>query len=579
MINRKKYKLKEFKSKSNVNQDTFVKVNLFEENRMLPPGEINHVIDVAEQFNKERQESGLYRFIFTINPLFSNPLFNPDTNGEWGDFGSNIKPKSGNAWETFDDDIFKKEPKDNDFDDLNYNYPEAINKHLTEVNGWFGFYDPDVTSPTTCAYFDMEPTRARFDLNKSIADNWGVLITYPASVNDTHNIINGGLLLVDANAVEVGGRDMVALATATYHNLRIGDKVLLSGIGDNALNGTFKVERTGLDNGDFKNNYFVIDVNPSNASGSLGGTFGGGRMKRNYNGKLSRYYIRQFKNIMLDKNNYEIYPLAFSKTIFNDQNYQISITEDIDVGGLTDNLGRPLSELYLTFIKKDSGVFGNVQSGFDLELIEGSLTNTDLSNVRRMHDGTTLPVPTHPPLPGETAINSSMNLFYGDVVEYNEYEQKEFVLSDVLHRFNTINRETSGPTPPASGPRREGYLYKPHHKIKIREFSLYIEQGDQFTAGIPDYATDLGDGRYLWRDLLDIGIFDGEGDFLDYPFTNGVHYIHSNICLKTTRQDPFGNYGLYYSGNDEDDGNFDPPDPRGDAITNRFVVKRSDDVC
>ncbi len=584
MIVRKKHKLKEFNSKVDTNQNTFTRVNFTGEQKMLPPGEINHVVNVGDEFNKERQESTLYRLIFSVTPLFSNVLFNVDQSGPWGDFGSSSSPNPNkNAWDVFKQDVFRKEPFDDDLFDINYNYEEAIDKHLTEVDGWFGFYDPDVTKTGLCKYYDMEPTRLKFDLNKDAYHNWDVVITYPASADTTHHVVNGGLLVVDSEQVEVGGRDMVALATSTYHGLVTGNRVVLTDMPDNDLNGTFKVERTGLDNGDFKGNYFVIDVNPTDVSGSLGPNFGSGRMRKNYNGELSTYYLRKFKNIMVDKDNYEVYPLGFSKNLFNDQNYQFVITEDINVDGLTDNLNRPLSELFFTIIKRESNgnVFGPVKSGLDLEFLEGNLSDPSISNVRRIHNGLSTPFQTHDPLPGESniTINPIDDLFYGDIVEYNRIEQRERVLADVLHRVNTTNRENSAGVTSPGGPRREGYLYKPHHRVKIREFSLYVEQGDNFTAGIPDYAVDLGDGRYLWRDLLDIGTYDGEGDFLDYPFTNGTHYLHTNLCFKTMRQDPWGSYGLYYGGNGDTVDGYDPADPRGDGITDRFRVRRSDDVC
>jgi len=46
----------------------------------------------------------------------------------------------------------------------------------------------------------------------------------------------------------------------------------------------------------------------------------------------------------------------------------------------------------------------------------------------------------------------------------------------------------------------------------------------------------------------------------------------------TTRQDPYGNYNLYYEGNTSG-GAFDPPDPRGDALTDNFIVKNGQNVC
>ena len=44
----------------------------------------------------------------------------------------------------------------------------------------------------------------------------------------------------------------------------------------------------------------------------------------------------------------------------------------------------------------------------------------------------------------------------------------------------------------------------------------------------------------------------------------------------TKRQDPFGGYGLYYGGGTSP---FDPADPIGDDITDKFVVKSSQDAC
>jgi len=577
MMDRRKYRLKKFTSKKDTNKDTFASVNFVGERKLLPPGEINHIVDVGEEFNKERNESTLYRLIFTINPIFSNPLFNVNSTGYQGTDFTNITPSTyNNSFATLDEPIFKMNPFDEILNDIKYSFKESVNLNLIESNGWFGFYDPDVTKTGVCRFYDMEPTRERFDLNSNLNKNWDILITYPYDSDDTHHTVNGGLLVVNSRPVEVGGRAMIAIATSTYHGLTSGDRVTLSGMSYNELNGTFKVERVGLDNGDYKYNYFVIDVDPVGITNSISG-----RMRRNYNGELSTYYLRKVKSIMVDNNNYEIYPLAFSNSVFSDQIYQLAITEDIDVAGLTDNLGRPLSELFITFIKTDSkvknkAIFGKIQSGLDLEFIDDNLTLTNVSNVRRMHDGSSSPFQTHTPL--EFSLNGNSNGFYLDVVEFNRLEQREIVLTDVLHRFNTTNRESTSTINRPGGPRREGYLYKPHHRVKIREYSLYVEQGNEFTAGIPDYAADLGDGRYLWRDLLDIGVFDGEDDLLDYPFTNGTHYIHTNLCFKTMRQDPFSKYGLYYIG-DLDDNTYDPPDPRGDSITDDYLINRSDDVC
>lgn len=574
MIGRIQHKLKEFKSKSDINKDFFTKVEFSGEQMLLPPGEINHIVDVGEQFNKERRESTIYRIKGTISPLFSNPLMNMDTTSRpTGTFGTSNIYNIGNGLDIFNHDLFLSNPYENDYvGNPNLTPEEATKDKLSENNGWFGFFEPDVTKIGICTFYDIEPTRERFDLSSYKEKNWELTITYPSRKDDTHMIVQNGLLVIGSIQVEVGGVPMVAIATSTHHGLSNGDRVRLTSMPNIGYEEEFTVVRRGLDNGDLKDNYFVINLDPTLV------TIGDftGRMKRVVSGQESEYYVRVFKKLLQTDGDYEMYQLAFSNNIFNDPNYQFVINEDIDIDGLVDNLGRPLSELYLTMIKTGSGgMFHKTQSGFDLEFIAGNLIN-DISNVRQITYDTNT---SQTPLENNIVLSTGTTEYLGDVVEYNRFELREKILSDVLHRFNTTNREISYSNNYALGPRREGYLYKPHNLIKIREFSLYIEQGDVNTVGIPNYAEDLGDGRWLWRDLLDIGVFDGEGDLLDYPFTNGVHYIHQNYCFKTMRQDPFTSYNLYHKGSVYGHSIFDPRDPIGDPITDRFIVKRSDNVC
>jgi hypothetical protein len=55
---------------------------------------------------------------------------------------------------------------------------------------------------------------------------------------------------------------------------------------------------------------------------------------------------------------------------------------------------------------------------------------------------------------------------------------------------------------------------------------------------IPDYATEIVDNVYKWRDLLDIGIIDGGGGGVNYPFESGAHYIYLDKRFYLERQDP-----------------------------------------
>lgn len=601
-MDRIKQRLNTNKSKSSVNTDSLIKLNMHGDERLLPTNEINKIVNVAERFNTERQRCSFYRIIGTINPTISNVLFNLNDTSLLNNF----------TYAGFNDLKFldASYPKDNDvIDTTDYTFPKAIEKYLKERDGWWGYNEPDVSKASLCTYYDMEPKRERFSLipdtkpyhstTSDAVKNWELTITYPKTSDKTHNLVNGGLLLIDLVPIVISNRGMTAFGLPCNHNLSIGDVVRITGT--QGYNGDSVVVSLGLDNGDLKTHYFVLDIP------TTGGLTPNSRMKKVVGGVESEYYFRKFRKIqtrmsaVIETDDYETYQAGFSENIYSDLITQFVFNEDIDVNSLTDNLNRPLSELYFTIIKTDSNnLFSNVSSGIEIPFISNlntSDTNTYLQKVpciSKIHNGNQLPFPSHVPLEANVTINnndliSGNNDFYGDLVEYNMNEIKETVLVPVSHRFNTLNRETTAnftyvngvttsiPITPIQvnvdlGPRQEGYYYQAHHLMTIREFSNYIEEGDKYTVGIPDYAINLGDDRYLWRDLIEIGFNESNTAPLDYPFLNGSHYMYQNYVLNVKRQDPFGNWNLYY--------NKFPADPIGDRITDIFTTNTSDtDVC
>jgi len=346
----------------------------------------------------------------------------------------------------------------------------------------------------------MEPKRDRLLFDDS--DNWTVTVTYPYSADTGHTIVDGGLLIIGKQNVNVSNRPMVALSTFTEHGLNTGDAVIINNIGF-GLDGDYRVIRTGLDDGSNTSHYFVLDIDPTELP-----SIGQPRVKRVVSGQESEYYLRLFKKIettegdTLSNNDYNLFNLNFTKTIYDDPNYQLIFNPDIEIDGLFDNLGRPLTEIYYTFIKSSNGFFSNIKSGIESELVNGILSNPNLPDIRQItSSGGNVEL--------ESSVIINQDEFYGDIVEYNKYEVREVVLGVVSHRFNTLDRDTNDGVY-AAGPRLEGYFYQPHHKVKIRQWSNYVEQGDSSVEGIPDYAENLGDGRLRWRNLLDIGFNDGQ---------------------------------------------------------------------
>jgi hypothetical protein len=588
-------------SKNSVNTDTFLKINLDGEQRLLPPDEINHVVNAGDRFNVERQRSTYYRIIGTINPIISNALFDLSDSYMADKYtwkGFNYRdPVSGDY--RFLDTSYPKDQSLLDKEDVTYS--TAIENFLKEKDGWFGYFDPDITKAALCLFYDMEPKRERFSFvvdkspyhmtpNQAPVKNWELTITYPYTANTTHSMVNGGLLIAEIQPAIVATRNMTAFGMPCLHNLVTGDSVRITGT--TGYDGDYVVVRTGLDNGDLQGYYFVIDK--PYVAGGISLT---SRIQRLFGGTPSKYYFRIFKKVktrnvpVIETDDYETYPLAFSENVFSDSISQFVFNEDIDVSDLKDNLGRPVSELYLTTIKTNSnGLFGSVSSGIEtpfLPILTTSNTNTwlqQIPTINRIHNGGTTPFISSVPLETGLSISSTGDLFYGDLVEYNTNEVKETKLAHVSHRFNTLSREAGATinyvstiganpvlTPINLGPRQEGYIYQAHHLIKIREYSAYVEQGDNFTDGIPPYAVDLGDGRYLWRDILDIGFNESSDKTLDYPFLNGCHYMYDNYCFTVRRQDPYDNWDLFW-------GNF-PADPIGDRMTDKYTTNTTDDVC
>lgn len=579
------------------NTDSYLKINIDNSQRLLPLDDINKVVNAAQRFDVERNRCTFYRIIGTIDSTMSNPLFNLTNN--------NLSDKFTWSWFNTFDFLDNSYPRDNNnLDDTDYTFPVALKNFLKEKDGWFGAYEPDKTQAALCNFYDVEPKRERFSFisdrtpfgntqpNPTPVKNWEITITYPFSSNKTHDMVKGGLLITSIQQAIVATRNMTAIGVSCRHNLSIGDSVKITGtVG---YDGEYVVVRTGLDGADYKDYYFVID-SPFDNTKTIGNN---SRFKKIIAGVESEYYFRLFKKIKtrfapeIETDDYETYKIAFSENFFNDPYIQIVFNEDINVKDLTDNLGRPLSEIYLSLIKTSSnGLFTKIKSGIET-VFDSKLKNSNNINylqkipvINRIHNApSATPFTSHIPL--ETSVDITNNLFYGDLVEYNTNTLIEVVLADVQHCFNTVNRETNpsltyttkvGILPPqptktiSLGPRYEGYYYKAHHQIKIREFSTYIEFGDEFTDNIPNYAVKLPDDTYAWRDLLDLGVNESDDKALDYPFLNNSHYLYQNFCFNLKRQDPFGVWGLYY-------GKF-PEDPVGDRINDKYEVKEDDDVC
>lgn len=512
MSERLKILLNGVRDKNIVNSDNFLDIDITATKKPIPLNDISHIVDSSVQFNLERQNSDIYRVSGNINPYISNSLY--------------VIPFSGGSTTPYIDPL-----------------------EVENLNGFFGYTN---YSPTNiCGYTELPPTSDDIGFfNENGLSNYRLLLTYPKVIDDSIVLmkmgkpISDGIPIIEILPIEISGKIISLYRTAINHGLVVGDEVNLKNI--KLKNSTQKSSQPVVKLGgsptyeQSEERYFVLDILYSDIDLLYTPTSSFISFKKVIDGVESKYYMRKFTGITTgDLSEYDITNTSFARTINTQREVNFSFKNDIDVSTLRDNLGRPLTELYVTIIKESNPVIKD-NSDFNFswtELSGGFLTenNRNINYNIRAHSDSRYP---------QVYINNikySDKLFDGDIVEYNQKSLLETKLEDIYHRINLKERQDAGNV--------EGYFYKSHYLYKIRDFSTYISEGTTATTyNVPYYATDevrvdsSGNtnttGLLIWRDLLDKGYIDGGDAGVDLPFVNGRHYIFNNIRFYLRRQDP-----------------------------------------
>lgn len=222
------------------------------------------------------------------------------------------------------------------------------------------------------------------------------------------------------------------------------------------------------------------------------------------------YYVRifsklpNFKNASADTSNeYELYRnnarvidvyqdhkydfeshvsrLAFAKNIYTDEVGEIVFTDDINIANLKDNLGRPLSSIYLTIVKNNDGYkewygydksgnfdetsitadtveyshcFGKISCG--IETCDESAYDNNINSIHKINnmnqpfgynvDGIngerTYVDDDYVIVQNEIYFDSDKH-YYGDLSYYDNYNAIERHIQPIMFRFNTAQREST----------------------------------------------------------------------------------------------------------------------------------------
>ena len=224
--------------------------------------------------------------------------------------------------------------------------------------------------------------------------------------------------------------------------------------------------------------------------------------------------------------------LAFAKNIYSDNVGEIVFTDNIDISNLKDNLGRPLSSVYLTLLKNNKGYkewygftnnpngwttsevsgdtiefshcFGKLTCGFELSV--ESIGGNNISNVKtinnsginrgydcslinkdREYDPTSSGDSLYSIDDEEIWFDTDVH-FYGDLTYYDGYNAIERHIQPIMHRFNSAQRESKRS---ASNDYFKSYVYDEIYNDDYDKNDKYV-----IRSYVVNNANDKNEGYY-----------------------------------------------------------------------------------
>jgi hypothetical protein len=539
-----------------------IKIPLSQTQEELVEFDRNVDISLEQVYTEERQKSTIFRPTTKFTILFKNTISGSTSYGPYKNNlyytnsinntlqtfpGGNTTPQSPNlgvAWQGF--------PQYFEFDFIREDnnvigYSQPPNNQLNFVNKKASTYN--WTHYVSYAY-ENDYTKQLYAVDPVFGNSWSW-------------VAQDGIPFIITVGTNNNG-NYITFKSPMKHGLNVGEYVKLSINYNNEE--YFQISELG-DTG-YNSNEYVFNIDNIGYTGTTFNQNVTGIFKRvidvsNLNETTSEYYIRKHK-ILTDSNEAVLVKAGFEQNIFGTkskiekavltpnnvertsvleggQSYTLTFNTDIDLQPLKDNQLRPITELFFTTMWK--GTFGwtkNTKQGwqFSLPLVNNlpnswwsDLNPQNLVSINQLQYNSN----TFPPQ-GPFYYNDDLKkgeTIDGDFCEWNDFDQKERVISRYFHKI-TFNPNWFSVASNAPTNNQFGYYYNPHNSVKIRQYSDYIEESDYENAiDIPSYAfySNLSNG-FRWRDIYEYGFIDTNGLGVNYPFTNNKHYPYVNTIFR-----------------------------------------------
>jgi hypothetical protein len=546
-------------------QELELKLNLDNSDTLMRIGERDIILDIDEQYYKERNESINYKIYGKLKMVFRN-LYSGSTPYSYlkqrlyltGD-GSNIQ----------DSTVFDGYLPYDEFAFLRRDVYREVNLPVT--GNTLGTFTPNIVKSGSTAHTTVTPISAPYQ-------NWNLYLSYVYSGDSEFKM---DYTLTGGTKVSFTAKDGIPFRVVDYttyyeltspveHGMSEGEHVVLSGstlTGLTLTGRTFYINSVG--NETFDSKKYVINIIKSQIkTGTTFSTIMLGKRCKDFNNivaSTSKYYVHKHKTLT-NEGGYIMDSLGFESPVFEDEKkilFENSVgtndvivernrmesvlydfKEPLKLSGLTNNLGFSPTNVFVTAIFRNGNGYFNYppKVGYKFhfhdtwidEHFSGTTSNEIGLTSTSFTGNTNLPGYTgFTFLSGQTLpIGSILN---GAFVEYNPKEMTERIVSESFHKITnpiTIfnHGQTSGSTY-ASSTNLEGLIYQPHYRIKLRELSPYTETANTNDIfNLPENAKyDPYDKVWRWRDIYDHGYVDSDGFGTDFPFMNGNHYVKANI--------------------------------------------------
>ena len=516
--------------------------------RQYVEGDRTILVDSQAQFDSERQNSNIFRIAGKITNVIDNSV------------------SGKTSYTPFKNYLYYSNPLQNAISSLGNSsfpwegYPQYSEFAISRNQGITGHIPFVKKSASTYNW--------SFYLSYAFSSTTAQTMSYTSEkFNVTNNNFvcgNGIPYVIDTGTLN--GKPLVYFYCATPHNLKEGQFVELS----TPINGNNIFLVYSLGDGTYRSEEKVFTIydlkyNVSEIQTGTYGTFKRIINKNNSGETKSTYYVRLHKilkttkdcniaNAGFENNPFFVKSKLEYSALTPDQTQRVSVKDgtqtfsfvfdsDLDISGLMDNTGRPITQLYVTLIERgymgwfnkpylnQNGQLTGIDVGWDFNFLNNTIDTwwNKTSQVNKDN------IPTDSYSVNGLAFyyNKFLNegdIIKGDFCEYNYFEQKEYVLSRMNHKYSyndSLFINNSTPEFPS------GYVYNPHHPIQIKAFGDYIESAiPDVTENVPGYAWFSSYNQlWYWRDIYSYGYIDSDNIGVNYPFLNGTHYPFVNLLF------------------------------------------------